>query len=221
MQIFFLFNFFKIMNLSEALKNKIYGITSRKHAPHGDVFQQVKNMIDQGVKIIQYRDKDVSDSEFFQIAQKLKKIIPKEILFIINDRWQIAGELKISAVHLGQEDLLNLPGQSKKMAVLRHYLKKKTNLAEVIIGISTHSWEEAFQAEQIGGDYIGVGALYFTSSKDNVAVIKKHEVSKILQNIKIPKVAIGGINFNNYQEFLKKGFDSVAMMSALSDTKPL
>ena len=175
----------------------LYLITDSKR----DVIEDVKIAIDNGVKIIQLRDK-VNDKETItNIAKQLREITKeKGVVLIINDHLDIAKEVDADGVHLGQDD--------DSIEEAREILNNK------IIGISCHSLEQAIKAEKDGADYIGIGPIFKTQTKD-YQEIGSDTITKVKNSIKIPYIAIGGIDKHNIDEVLSAGASRVAIISAL------
>ncbi|MCD6257873.1 thiamine phosphate synthase [Candidatus Aerophobetes bacterium] len=172
-----------------------------------ELLEKVKKIIKGGASVIQLREKNLSSKEFLLKAVELKKIIPSDVTFIINDRIDIALACDADGVHLGQEDIplsfaRGIMGEGK------------------IIGISTHNLKEAKEAKLQGADYIGVGPIFPTSGKKDAGTPKGVKIITAIKNeVKIPVVAIGGISAENVQEVLKAGADGVAVISAIFSQK--
>ncbi len=153
-----------------------------------------------GARIIQYRDKKSSRRNMLEIADKIRKITKKfDSLFIVNDFIDIALISEADGVHLGQDDI----------PVNR---ARKITPEGFIIGVSTHSLEQARKAEKDGADYIGIGPVFSTPTKENYLPIGLSTVRKVLQNVNIPVVTIGGINIANIDQLVKIGVRNVAMI---------
>ncbi|MBI4685053.1 MAG: thiamine phosphate synthase [Nitrospirae bacterium] len=156
-----------------------------------------------GVRWLQYREKNNSRRKTYEEALRLKKMAEKfNAVFIVNDHTDIAIAVNADGVHLGQEDM--------PLKEARKILGK-----EKIIGISTHTIEQAAEAETGGADYIGFGPIFKTGTKDTgepkgIAMLKE-----IKRSVKIPVVAIGGINRGNIISVLDSGADAVAIASAI------
>ena len=166
-----------------------------------NVIEDVKIAIDEGVKIIQYRDKNSTKEEFLAKAKILRRLTSENgVLLIINDYVDVAQQVDADGVHLGQED----------MAIK----KAREILNDKIIGISTHSIEQAIDAEAIGADYIGIGPIFKTTTK-NYQEIGLEVIAKVKNSVKIPFVAIGGIDKNNIDCVLEAGASRIAAISAL------
>lgn len=156
-----------------------------------------------GIKWIQYREKDKPRGDIYREAALLKKLTTEfKAVFIVNDHADIALAVNADGVHLGQEDL--------PIKEARKLLGKKK-----IIGISTHSIEQAIEAEAGGADYIGFGPIFPTKTKDAGEPKGVEMLRELKQKIKIPVVAIGGINAGNLRSVLDSGADAVAVASAI------
>lgn len=183
---------------------KIYPITDTNltgltHA------EQVEKLIKGGAKFIQLREKYASAFDFYKAAEESLKIARKyNVKIIINDRVDIALTLNADGVHLGQDDL---PPEK-----VREILGKKA-----IIGFSTHNLKQAIEAKKKPIDYIAVGPVFATKTKENpdevVGIDKLKSIRKELEGI--PLVAIGGINYKNYRSVLDCGVDSAAIISGI------
>ncbi len=157
-----------------------------------------------GVRLIQFRSKNLSDQAFFEEAGKVLEITNRyRVPLIINDRVEIARKLNASGIHLGQEDM--------RISAARKIIGNK------VIGKSTHDLNEARQAVKENVDYINVGPLFLTQSKKTVSPLGVAIVTKISQQIKIPFTTMGGIDLNNVEAVIRAGADRVAVMSALID----
>jgi len=168
-----------------------------------ELIEKVAQVVKGKASMIQLREKELSSREFLARALELKRIIPSYIPFIINDRIDIALACNASGVHLGQGDL--------PLSSARKILGE-----DRIIGISTHTLEEAKEAEREGADYIGIGPIFATSTKKDIPPPLGTEIiSRIKKEIKIPVVAIGGISQDNISQVLQAGADGVAIVSAI------
>ncbi|MEN3013993.1 MAG: thiamine phosphate synthase [Endomicrobiia bacterium] len=157
--------------------------------------------------VIQLRIKNFSDKFFYSVALNIKKILAsKKIPFIIDDRVDIALLVKADGVHLGQDDL---PAE-----VVRKLLKIKSK--NFIIGVSTHSFQQAKEALKMPVDYISIGPVFPTSTKDYkpVGLQTVKEVVLLAKN-KMPVVAIGGINSKNVELLKEIKPSAIAVISAL------
>lgn len=153
-----------------------------------------------GAEILQYRDKRSTQAEKLRRAKLIRGITERsDTLFIVNDDIDLALLSGADGVHLGQDDV------SVSEA-------RKITPKNFIIGKSTHSLEQAVSAEKDGADYIGIGPVYQTPTKEDYVPIGVETVKSVIKNIKIPFVCIGGLNFDNIRELIDLGAKSVAMV---------
>jgi thiamine-phosphate pyrophosphorylase len=165
-------------------------------------FDVVEESINGGVSIIQLREKTASTRDFYKIAIKLKELCDKyDVPLIINDRLDIAIAVDTAGVHVGDEDL--------PPSVVREIIGNNK-----ILGVSASSVKKGKDAEKDGADYLGVGAVFPTSSKEK-EVIDIDELKKIVETVNIPVVAIGGINEENVDQLKNSGIDGVAVISSI------
>ncbi len=156
-----------------------------------------------GVRCIQYREKDKARRDIYREALILRKLTNEfGAAFIVNDYTDIAFAIDADGVHLGQEDL--------PLKEARRILGKRK-----IIGVSTHSTEEAIAAEAGGADYIGFGPIFHTKTKDAGKPKGVTALKEIRKRIKIPVVAIGGIKAENLESVIDSGADAVAVSSGI------
>jgi thiamine-phosphate pyrophosphorylase len=166
------------------------------------VEDQVRTVLDEGVNFIQYREKHLSRRDLYFHAEKLRKITYRYgATYIVNDHCDVALAVGADGVHLGQDDLPLL------------YAKKI--MKNRIIGISTHSLEQAMNASAAGASYIGFGPIYHTATKDAGIPQGPQKLKEIKDNITIPVVAIGGIGLENLMDLFRAGADAVAIASAI------
>jgi thiamine-phosphate pyrophosphorylase len=166
-----------------------------------------EELIRGGAKIVQFRDKSRDKSERLSITQGLKDLCAKHgALFIVNDYIGLALATDADGLHLGQKDL--------PVSVGRRLLP-----IDKIIGCSVHTVEQAKAAEAEGADYLAVGSIYSTSSKEGAMVIGLEGLRQVKQAVSLPLVAIGGINKDNAAEVLAAGADAVAVIGAILKAK--
>jgi len=167
------------------------------------VFEDVKAAIKAGVKIVQYRETHASTKDMVKEASKLKELCKDKAILLINNRIDIALAINANGVHLGQDDM---PYGTARL--LLGYDK--------IIGITAHNVEEAIEAENLGADYVGASPIFETKTKLDAGKAAGLQLLKdIKENIKIPIVAIGGIDLDNLQSVIESGADSAVAMSAV------
>ena len=156
-----------------------------------------------GAKTIQLRDKQRSKSELLTMARRLRDLCgEKGALFIVNDHLDIALAVSADGLHLGQDDL--------PLAEARRILP-----IDMLVGCSTHSTAEAVRSQANGADYVAVGSIYPTTSKEKFKLVGLDTLRRTRSKVSVPLIAIGGVNHTNVQEVMKAGADSVAVISAV------
>ncbi|MFH1823625.1 MAG: thiamine phosphate synthase [Candidatus Firestonebacteria bacterium] len=190
----------------KSLKNSLYVIIDPDVCLNNPL-NVTENAIKGGADIIQLRCKRLPDFEFLKLARDVSKICFKyKIPFLIDDRIDLAILVGADGVHLGQNDL--------PITSARKLLKNK------IIGLSTHNEKEVYSAIKVGVDYISFGPVFKTNTKLNLPpVIGLKKLKNIRKFVKIPIMAIGGINECNAKEVIKAGADGVAIISAICKSK--
>jgi len=169
----------------------------------------VERAIDGGVDVVQLREKDVSARDRYETGREVRELTREaDVPLIVNDRVDLALALEADGVHLGDEDL--------PVPVARELLG-----AEAIIGRSVSFVEDARAAEEAGADYLGVGAVYATGSKDDIddeeQAIGMDRLAEIVDAVEIPVVGIGGITADNAAAVIEAGADGVAVITEITD----
>lgn len=195
------------------MKSKInytlYLVTDRNLMTTSKLEEAVECAISGGCSLVQLREKTASSMEFYKSALGVKAITDKyNVPLIINDRVDIAMAVDAEGVHVGQSDM--------PATVVRKLLGENK-----IVGVSANSVETAIRAQQDGADYIGVGALYSTSTKNDANVICNDVLVKIRNAVSIPIVGIGGINRMNAGNLAGTGIDGIAVVSAVIAEKDI
>jgi thiamine-phosphate pyrophosphorylase len=156
-----------------------------------------------GVKTIQLRDKQRSKPELLAAARKLRDLCAgKGALFIVNDHLDVALAVSADGIHLGQDDLP--PVEARRILPI-----------SMLIGCSTHSVAEAVRAQGNGADYVAMGSIYPTISKEKFKLVGPETLRRTRSRVSVPLIAVGGINHVNVQEVMKAGADGVAVISAV------
>lgn len=167
------------------------------------VEESVEKAVLGGCTVVQLREKNASSLELFQLAERVKRVTDKyNVPLIINDRLDICQAVDAAGVHLGRSDL---PCREARRILGR----------EKLIGISAATPEEAAQAQADGADYLGVGAVFATSTKSDTRHVDREDILKIRQAVTIPFVVIGGINAQNVLTLGGLGIDGAAVISAV------
>ena len=191
------------LNISEK-KLTLYAVTDRKWLQDGQTLAgQVEQAILGGVTVVQLREKHASAAEFLALAQEVKQVTDRyQVPLIINDNLEVALAVDAAGIHVGQEDLA--------AAAVRQKIGDKK-----VVGVSAQTVEQALAAEQAGADYLGVGAVFPTSSKDDAVEVDFATLQAICQAVQIPVVAIGGITAENMTALQGSGIVGVAVISAI------
>lgn len=167
------------------------------------VEQSVERGILGGCSVVQLREKDASSLELFRLAERVKRVTDKyNVPLIINDRLDICLAVNAAGVHLGQSDL---PCREAR----------KILGADKMIGVSAATPEEAANAQADGADYLGVGAVFATSTKTNTRPVTADTIRGIRAAVTIPFVVIGGVNSENITSLYGLGIDGAAVISAV------
>ncbi len=184
-------------------KAKLYVLLDRGLIGNRDLEKITYELVKGGAEIIQYRDKISEDKEYLENARTIQKILNRyKMPFIINDRLDVAWYINADGVHLGQGDL--------PIAVAKKLLKK-----DKIIGGSAETVEQAVMVEREGADYVGMGPMFYTTTKKIEAVKGVKLLRGVLNRVRIPCFAIGGINLNNLGLILESGCDKIVVGSAI------
>ena len=179
----------------------LYAVTEKY--PDRDFFVQIESALKGGITCLQLREKHLSQTEFIDEARIVKRLCEKySVPLIINDDVEVALESGADGVHIGQDD--GDVAEVRKIAGNR-----------LIIGVSAHNVEEALAAEKAGADYLGCGAVFGSATKSNVHVLPLETLKNIAAAVKIPIVAIGGINETNMMRLAGSGINGVAVISAI------
>lgn len=156
-----------------------------------------------GVSIVQLREKNNSSLSFYKKASALKQLLGElSIPLIINDRVDIALAVEADGIHIGQDDL--------PLPVIKQMVPD-----DMIVGVSISTLEEALEAEQNGADYIGVGSVFPTKTKQDATLMAIEDLEEICRSVSIPAVAIGGITADNISSLSDSGLSGTAVVSAI------
>ena len=182
----------------------LYAVTDRRWLKEGETLvTRTEKAIDGGVTFVQLREKDLDEENFEREGRELKELCRKRgVPFVINDNVDLAAKLDADGVHVGQSDMEALD--------VRRIIG-----GDKILGVSAQTVEQAVTAEKHGADYLGVGAVFPTGSKDDAAEVSYDTLKAICGAVKIPVIAIGGITEDNVTELSKSGICGIAVISAL------
>lgn len=188
-------------NLKESLN--LYLVTDSNILRERDFYKCIEEAIKSGVTMVQLREKEASGKEFLEKSIRLREITRKyNIPLIINDRVDIAMICDADGVHVGQSD------------IDVKYVRKLIG-EDKIIGVSARTVEQAKKAKKDGADYLGIGAMFSTSTKTDAKNVSSKTLNEIIKEVHIPFVLIGGINLENVCELKKFNPDGYALVSGI------
>lgn len=181
----------------------LYGITDRYWLKGRPLIHDVQLALEGGVTMIQLREKNLDEESFYREAIEIKELCKKfHVPFIINDNVELAKKVDADGIHVGQNDM----AAQDVRAIIG---------PDKILGVSTQTVEEALLAQKMGADYLGVGAVFPTGSKDDCWVLSHDLCREICSAVTIPVVAIGGINLGNISKLSGLGFSGISLISAI------
>jgi thiamine-phosphate pyrophosphorylase len=183
------------------LNCKLYLVTDRAMLKNTDLYTAIEQAIIGGVTLVQLREKNLTSLELYHTALQVKKITDAyHIPLIINDRLDIMMAVDAAGVHLGQKDI--------PAAIARKLIGDNK-----ILGVSAATVEEAILAQGCGADYLGVGDLFGTATKNNTRPVTVSLLKQIKQSVTIPVAAIGGIKTSNVEQLKPTNIDGIAVVS--------
>lgn len=190
-------------------KLTLYAITDRHWIGEKTLLEQVEETLKGGATCLQCREKNLDHQAFLEEAKAIQKLCRAyHVPFFIDDDVDLAIEIHADGVHVGQKDLYS--------GIVREKIGK-----EMLLGVSASNVKEALEAEHNGADYLGVGAVFPTSTKKDAESVDKVTLKTICDAVSIPVVAIGGITLDNIQELKGTGIDGVAVISAIFASKDI
>ena len=187
----------------------LYAVTDRHWLKDETLENQVEKALQGGATFLQLREKSLDDDIFLAEAKEIQKLCKKyQVPFVINDNVDIALEMDADGVHVGQSDMEADDVRAKLGP-------------DKIIGVSAQTVEQAVLAEKRGADYLGVGAVFHTDSKADVAEVSRETLKAICDAVDIPVIAIGGISKENVSELAGTGICGIAVISAIFAEKDI
>ena len=181
----------------------LYAVTDRAWIGTQTLYQQVEAALKGGATCVQLREKELDEAAFLQEAKELCALGRRYgVPFIVNDNVDVAQACGADGVHVGQEDM--------KAGEVRRRVGE-----DMILGVSVHTVEEARRAVRDGADYLGLGAVFHTSTKTDADQMSNETLRDICGAVEIPVVAIGGLNRDNILRLSGSGVDGVALVSAI------
>ena len=181
----------------------LYAVTDRHWLNGRTLYSVVKESLDGGVTFLQLREKELDEVHFLEEAKELQQLCREyQVPFIVNDNVDIAISMDADGVHVGQSDM--------EAGDVRAKLGP-----DKIIGVSAQTVEQAVLAEKHGADYLGVGAVFPTGSKEDADDVSYETLKAICEAVSIPVIAIGGITQENVKELAGSGISGIAVISAI------
>ena len=192
------------------LNNKsllLYAVTDRRWSNNDTFYKYIEESLEGGVTFLQLREKNLDTDSFFKEAIKIKELCKKyNVPFIINDNVEIALKSNADGIHVGQDDM----GAKE----VRKLIGK-----DKILGVSVQTVEQALLAQSQGANYLGVGSIFTTTSKDDAKSVSINTLKEICNAVNIPVVAIGGIDKDNVKQLSQTGISGIAVISAIYANK--
>ena len=187
----------------------LYAVTDRHWLGDRTLYDVVRESLEGGVTFLQLREKDLDDENFYKEAVRLQEMAREYgVPFVVNDNVDIAVRMDADGVHVGQSDM--------EAGDVRALIGP-----DKILGVSAQTVEQAVLAEKRGADYLGVGAVFPTGSKDDAVEVSHETLKAICEAVSIPVVAIGGITVNNTPELAESGICGIAVISAIYGQKDI
>lgn len=187
----------------------LYAVTDRHWLKDETLENQVEKALQGGATFLQLREKSLDDDIFMAEAKEIQKLCKKyQVPFVINDNVDIALAIDADGVHVGQSDMEALD------------VRKRLG-PDKIIGVSAQNVQQALLAQKHGADYLGVGAVFPTGSKDDAEDVSFETLKAICQAVDIPVIAIGGITKENVSELKGSGICGIAVISAIFAQKDI
>ncbi|MBI4609292.1 MAG: thiamine phosphate synthase [Candidatus Rokubacteria bacterium] len=191
--------------MAEILRTRIelYAILDRAASGGRDLREVLDAVIAGGCRMVQLREKEWSTRQLLPLAQEVRRRAREAgVAFIVNDRLDAALAVEADGLHVGQDDL--------PAPIARRLLSPG-----MILGVSTHSLEQATHAQADGADYVAIGSIYPTATKPESQLVGVELIRRVRPLIRVPLVAIGGITPDNVGEVIRAGADGAAVISAV------
>lgn len=181
----------------------LYLVTGRYDFDEESFLNVIKTACENGVTLVQLREKEATTNDFYRLAQKVKDLTDRfDVPLIINDRVDVCLAVDAAGVHIGDDEL--------PIEVVRRLIGN-----DKILGVSAKDVGRAREAEKAGADYLGVGAIYPTKTKKNLARTSIETLKTIVSSVEIPIVAIGGLKENNIDALRHTGVAGVSVVTEL------
>ncbi|MDA0837480.1 MAG: thiamine phosphate synthase [Planctomycetota bacterium] len=195
--------FARLSNTEKLVDRRLYLLLIGSVLDGGDHETALRAAIDGGVQVVQLREKEMTDREFFSLAENLRSICERsDVICLINDRTHIARAVDADGVHIGDDDLA--PNAARKVLG-----------PGKILGATSHTLEEAKAGQRAGADYLGFGTMFPTETKSGLTIRGPEEWSRLKGHIEIPVYAIGGITLENLHQLTERGVGHVAVSAGI------
>ncbi|MDY4365936.1 thiamine phosphate synthase [Streptococcus sp. 21WXBC0044M1] len=192
---------------SEALR--LYLVTNRYQDSLENFLEKVETACRSGVTIIQLREKNLTTNQYYQLAKQVKEITDAyQVPLIIDDRLDVCLAVDAAGLHIGDDEL--------PVSVARKVLG-----SEKILGVTAKTVKRALEAETSGADYLGTGAIFPTTTKENAPITLISTLKTICQTVAIPVVAIGGLTSENIDQLIGTGIAGVAVVRDLMQAEDI
>lgn len=187
----------------------LYAVTDRQWLGTRSLYDVVRDSMEGGITFLQLREKSLEEERFYEEAVKLQAMAREyKVPFVVNDNVEIAVRMNADGVHVGQNDME--AGNVRTMIG-----------PDKILGVSAQTVEQALLAQERGADYLGVGAVFPTGSKDDAVEVSHETLKAICEAVSIPVVAIGGITRENVPDLKGSGICGIAVISAIYAQKDI
>ena len=191
----------------EALR--LYLVTNRYQDSLESFLKKVETACRSGVTIVQLREKNLTTNQYYQLAKQVKKITDAyQVPLIIDDRLDVCLAVDAAGLHIGDDEL--------PVSVARQVLGP-----EKILGVTAKTVKRALEAEEGGADYLGTGAIFPTTTKENAPITLISTLKTICQRVAIPVVAIGGLTSENIDQLIGTGIAGVAVVRDLMQAEDI
>ena len=191
----------------EALR--LYLVTNRYQDSLESFLEKVETACRSGVTIVQLREKNLTTNQYYQLAKQVKEITDAyQVPLIIDDRLDVCLAVDAAGLHIGDDEL--------PVSVARQVLG-----SEKILGVTAKTVKRALEAEESGADYLGTGAIFPTTTKENAPITLISTLKTICQRVAIPVVAIGGLTSENIDQLIGTGIAGVAVVRDMMQAKDI
>ena len=188
---------------------KLYLVTNRYQDSLENFLEKVETACRSGVTIIQLREKNLTTNQYYQLAKQVKEITDAyQVPLIIDDRLDVCLAVDAAGLHIGDDEL--------PVSVARKVLGP-----EKILGVTAKTVKRALEAETSGADYLGTGAIFPTTTKENAPITLISTLKTICQTVAIPVVAIGGLTSENIDQLIGSGIAGVAVVRDLMQAEDI